>query len=180
MIITMCIKIYECDRRPVRGRCVVYYINTYRKNSQVTPSPERQSVVFVWCPCRWISVDRLIWLQMKWPATLTWRKYQVVDVGSVGSLLASVYHLLCYYMLFTVNRRNNCKCVASPAISAAFFVSTKIKKYRYKNNSMGGYNLPQQAFPKSRRTNCTMYGSSKLTYHHGTRSDLVNEHVSAV
>lgn len=42
------------------------------------------------------------------------------------------------------------------------------------------YYLPQHALPKSSRTNCTMYGSSKLTYHHGTRSGFVNEHVSAV
>lgn len=41
-------------------------------------------------------------------------------------------------------------------------------------------NLPQQDLPKSKRTNCTMYGSKRFTYHHGTRSDLVSEHVSCV
>lgn len=41
-------------------------------------------------------------------------------------------------------------------------------------------NLPQQVLPKSNRTNWTMYGSSRFTYHHGTRSVLVNEHVSGV
>lgn len=38
--------------------------------------------------------------------------------------------------------------------------------------------LPQHDFPKSNRTNCTMYGSRRFTYHHGTRSDFVSEHVS--
>lgn len=41
------------------------------------------------------------------------------------------------------------------------------------------FHLPQHDFPKSNRTNCTMQGSNKLTYHQGTRSALVNEHVSA-
>lgn len=38
--------------------------------------------------------------------------------------------------------------------------------------------LPQQGFPKSSRTNCTMYGSSKLTYHQGDLSGLVKVQVS--
>ena len=41
-------------------------------------------------------------------------------------------------------------------------------------------NLPQQDLPKSKRTNCTIYGSRRLTYHQGERSGLVNEHVSGV
>lgn len=41
-------------------------------------------------------------------------------------------------------------------------------------------NLPQQGVPKSRRTSCTMYGSSRLTYHQGTRSGLVSVHVSVL
>lgn len=38
---------------------------------------------------------------------------------------------------------------------------------------------PPEAFPKSKRTNCTMYGSSRFTYHHGDFSCLVREQVSA-
>lgn len=37
---------------------------------------------------------------------------------------------------------------------------------------------PQHDFPKSNRTSWTMYGSRRFTYHHGTRSDFVSEHVS--
>lgn len=40
-------------------------------------------------------------------------------------------------------------------------------------------NSPQHDLPKSKRTNCTIYGSNRLTYHQGTRSGFVNEHVSA-
>lgn len=40
--------------------------------------------------------------------------------------------------------------------------------------------LPQHDLPKSKRTNCTIYGSSRFTYHHGERSALVNEQVSGV
>lgn len=40
--------------------------------------------------------------------------------------------------------------------------------------------LPQQGFPKSNRTNCTMYGSNKFTYHQGDRSDFVKVQVSAL
>lgn len=40
--------------------------------------------------------------------------------------------------------------------------------------------LPQQALPKSSLTNCTMYGSNRLTYHHGVRSGLVSVHVSGL
>lgn len=39
--------------------------------------------------------------------------------------------------------------------------------------------LPPEAFPKSSRTNCTMYGSRRFTYHQGDFSTLVREHVSA-
>lgn len=38
--------------------------------------------------------------------------------------------------------------------------------------------LPQQDLPKSKRTNCTIYGSRRFTYHQGTRSGFVSEHVS--
>lgn len=41
-------------------------------------------------------------------------------------------------------------------------------------------NLPQQALPKSSLTNCTMYGSNRLTYHQGVRSGLVRVHVSGL
>jgi hypothetical protein len=46
-------------------------------------------------------------------------------------------------------------------------------------DSLAHFDLPQHDFPKSKRTSCTMYGSSRFTYHHGTRSCFVNEHVSA-
>lgn len=38
--------------------------------------------------------------------------------------------------------------------------------------------LPQHVLPKSNRTSCTIYGSSRFTYHHGTRCAFVSEHVS--
>lgn len=39
--------------------------------------------------------------------------------------------------------------------------------------------LPQHGLPKSSRTNCTMYGSRRFTYHHGDFSCFVSEQVSA-
>jgi hypothetical protein len=64
------------------------------------------------------------------------------------------------------------------ALAFYFYKSRHKNIYFFCDKWKRKLNLPQHDLPKSKRTNCTMYGSRRFTYHQGIRSDFVSEHVS--